>query len=727
MPRIIIVSNRLPITLDKKEGELIYHPSAGGLATGLNSLDKSIEKIWIGWAGTIVEAEEEQAQITKQFEKDGLVPVFMSQEEVELFYEGFSNKTIWPHFHYFPQFTTYSETYWEAYKKINQRFANAVSKSLREDDMVWVHDYQLMLVPGMLREKFKDLSIGFFLHIPFPSYEIFRTLPWRDELLGGLMGADLIGFHTFGYMRHFLSSVYRIKGYEHNFGKLIVKNRTIKVDVFPMGIDYHKYAHPQIPEDVTDEVRFIKEYRRKRKLMLSIDRLDYSKGIPHRLKALEQFFKNNPQYQEEVTLVMVVVPSRSNVDQYQHLKVEIDELVGRINGELGSFTWIPIRNYYRSFRFDSLCTLYQVADIALITPLRDGMNLVAKEYVASKEESKRGVLILSEMAGAATEMLEALIVNPNDASDIERALVQAMEMPGDEQEYLLTEMQKRLKRYDVKHWANNFIQQQMGIKRVQEGRHTKLLNQSRKAALLGAFRQAQHRLLLLDYDGTLVGFKNDPNDAFPDSGLLETLDKIKNQEGTTPVIISGRDKNTLGEWFKDAGIEMVSEHGVWLWKNKDWTLNTGVVASWKPMIRPILENLVERTPGSFIEEKDFTLAWHYRRIDNELGANRVREIRDELIYITANHDLQVLEGNKVVEIRNAGVNKGKAASLWLNKRKWDFILAIGDDHTDEDTFAAVPNDAYTIKVGLDQTVAKYKVRSVDEARELLELLASEDS
>lgn len=723
MARIIIVSNRLPITIDKKEGELIYHPSAGGLATGLNSLDDSIEKIWIGWPGTIVNDPNDRDYIHSQFEKDGMVPVFMTQEEVEFFYEGFSNKTIWPHFHYFPQFTTYDESYWRVYKKINQRFANVVSKLLREGDMVWVHDYQLMLVPGMLREKFHDLSIGFFLHIPFPSYEIFRTLPWRDELLAGLLGADQIGFHTFGYMRHFLSSVYRIKGYEHNFGELIVGNRTINVDVFPMGIDYNKYAFPEIPEKVTDEVRFIKEYRRRRKLMLSIDRLDYSKGIPQRIRALEQFFKNNPQYKEEVTLVMVVVPSRSNVDQYQHLKVEIDELVGRINGELGTFTWIPIRNYYRSFAFDSLCTLYQVADIALITPLRDGMNLVAKEYVASKAASKRGVLILSEMAGAATEMPEALIVNPNDTSDIERALIQAMEMPEEEQERNLAEMQKRLKKYDVKHWANNFIRQQMETKRFQEDRETKLLNQSRKAALLGAFQQAKNRLLLLDYDGTLVGFKNDPNDAYPDQGLLDTLKKIRRQKGTCAVIISGRDRHTLGEWFKDVGIELVSEHGVWLWKKNKWKLNAGVIDTWKPTVMPILENLVERTPGSFIEEKDFTLAWHYRRIDNELGANRVREIRDELIYLTANHNLQVLEGNKVVEIRNAGVNKGKAASLWLNREPWDFILAIGDDHTDEDTFGAVPESAYTVKVGLDRTVAKYKVRSVEEARELLDLLA----
>ncbi|MEL6853205.1 MAG: trehalose-phosphatase, partial [Bacteroidota bacterium] len=352
-----------------------------------------------------------------------------------------------------------------------------------------------------------------------------------------------------------------------------------------------------------------------------------------------------------------------------------------------------------------------------------GMNLVAKEFVASRTESLTGVLILSEMAGAAHELQEALLINPNDQMEIEAALVHAMEMSTEEQRVRLQEMQRKLKRYDVKHWANNFIQQQMEVKRNQEERQTKLLNEERRNNLLEAYKMAKSRLLLLDYDGTLVGFKDDPNAASPDESLLKTVQGFIQQEGTTAVIISGRDRYTLQDWFGNMGIEMVSEHGVWNWKNNAWHLNSEVVASWKPTIRPVLENLVERTPGSFIEEKDFTLAWHYRKIDNELGANRVREIRDELIYLTANHNLQVLEGNKVVEIRNAGVNKGKAASRWVNKQVWEFVLAIGDDHTDEDTFLAMPPLAYTIKVGLNQTEAKYKVRTVEEARELLAMLA----
>ncbi|MCB0836689.1 MAG: trehalose-6-phosphate synthase, partial [Bacteroidetes bacterium] len=408
MSRIIIVSNRLPITVDRKKGELIYHPSAGGLATGLNSLEDPRERIWIGWPGKVVDDELERESITYQFFRDGMVPVFLSQKEVENFYEGFSNKTIWPHFHYFTQYTTYEDTYWEAYKKVNRHFANVVATVIEEGDMVWVHDYQLMLVPGMLRAEFPDLSIGFFLHIPFPSYEIFRTLPWRGEILEGIIGADQIGFHTFGYMRHFLSAAYRIGGIEHNFGKLVANNRVVNVDVFPMGIDYEKYAHPPQAEAILEEVSYIKEYSEKQKIIISIDRLDYSKGIPERIQAYEYFLSRNPGYQGKVTLILIVVPSRSNVEQYQSLKEGIDEMVGRINGAYGTFNWIPIRYYYRSFPFNSLSALYRAAHVALITPLRDGMNLVAKEFIASKEESKRGVLILSEMAGAASDLPDAI-------------------------------------------------------------------------------------------------------------------------------------------------------------------------------------------------------------------------------------------------------------------------------------------------------------------------------
>jgi trehalose 6-phosphate synthase/phosphatase len=722
MSRLVIISNRLPVTIKKEKGDLIYHPSAGGLATGLNSLDESFDKIWIGWPGQEINDEWEKETVRRDLKKDGLYPVFLSEEEIKLYYEGYSNKTIWPHFHYFTQYTIYRDRYWEAYQEVNRRFADEVIPLIKEDDMVWVHDYQLMLLPAMIREAYPDVSIGFFLHIPFPSYEVFRILPWRRQLLMGMLGADQIGFHTFGYMRHFLSAVYRICGYEHHFGMLTVGNRLVNVDMFPMGIDYDKYAHPEDVEgtEASDKIR---ELAKKQKLVISIDRLDYSKGIPQRLRAFANFLKQHPEYNGKVTLVMIVVPSRANVPQYKALKEELDTLVGKINGTYSTFDWVPIQYYYRGLDFGDLTTLYQVADIALITALRDGMNLIAKEFIASKEKSKKGVLILSEMAGAANELTDAIIVNPQDRQDITDALVQALQMDEEEQARRINIMQEKLKKYDVRHWAATFIDEQNKLRQSQKDKIAKRLTPKLRRKLVEKYQAAKHRLIVLDYDGTLMPFRKDPRAVQPDDEVQELLTALSKQEGTQLVLNSGRDKDTLQEWLGHLGLDMAAEHGVWTKQNGEWKINHGLSNNWKTKIRQVLENMVERTPGSFIEEKDYSIAWHYRSIDRDLGEKRVREFRDVLLYLTANDDLQVLEGNKVVEIKNAGVSKGKATMNWFGQQEWDFIMAFGDDHTDEDTFKALPDSAHTIKVGLDKSVARYNLLSVEEVRTMLRELA----
>ncbi len=723
MSRLIIISNRLPVTIDKKDGELFYHPSAGGLATGLNSLSDDLDTVWVGWPGKIIEEEWEKPAIKKSLSARNLVPVFLNRDEVELYYEGFSNKIIWPHFHYFTQYTTYKDEYWEAYKQVNEKFAEEITSIVKEGDKIWIHDYQLLLLPRLVREQFPEISIGFFLHIPFPSYEVFRILPWRRELLDGVLGADLIGFHTFGYIRHFLSAVYRISGHEHSFGKLNVENRIINVDVFPMGIDYDKYAFPE--KQLVDKETKRQFLKKETKIILSIDRLDYTKGIPERIKAYGKFLKQYPEYIGKVTLVMIVVPSRSNVDQYQDLKNEVDTLVGRLVGAYGSFDWEPILYFYRSFSFLDLTALYKVADIALITPLRDGMNLVAKEFIAAKERNKKGVLILSEMAGVSDELIDAIIVNPHDSNDIVSALVKALEMDASEQKRRLESMQSKLKINTVGHWAKTFIEELTEMEKQKNKMVKKLsVGSDDRMRLVNDYTNAENKLIILDYDGTLMDFQTDPKAVIPDDDLMGLLFGIKNKEGNKLVIISGRDRNTLDEWMSPLDLDMAAEHGVWVKKNNNWKTAKNLVSAWKNKVRPVLNNLVERTPGSFIEEKDYSLAWHYRKIDKDLSEKRIREYRDVLQYLTANLDLQVLEGNKVVEIKNAGVNKGKAALGWINEKKWDFILAIGDDHTDEDIFKALPKNSYTIKVGLQQTQARYHLLSVTDVRELLnELIA----
>jgi trehalose 6-phosphate synthase/phosphatase len=719
MSRLVIISNRLPVTIKKEAGDLIYHPSAGGLATGLNSLDESFEKIWIGWPGQDIKDEWERETVRQDLKKDGLFPVFLTQEQIELYYEGYSNKTIWPHFHYFTQYTSYRDHYWEAYQQVNRQFADEVIPLIKEGDLVWVHDYQLMLLPAMIREAYPDVSIGFFLHIPFPSYEVFRILPWRKEILEGILGADQIGFHTFGYMRHFLSAVYRICGFEHHFGMLTVGDRLVNVDMFPMGIDYNKYAHPEPASEESETAQKIIQLAEEQKLIISIDRLDYSKGIPQRVRAYANFLEKHPEYRGKVTLVMIVVPSRANVSQYQALKQKIDNLVGRVNGEYGNFGWVPIQYFYRSLDFGDLTTLYKVSDIALITPLRDGMNLVAKEFIASKEASKKGVLILSEMAGAHNELHDSITVNPQDRQDITKALLQALTMDEAEQAKRLEGMQEKLKQHDVRNWAATFINEQKKLMESQKENIVKRIDRDLRKEIVKDYHDAENRLIILDYDGTLMPFHKDPQAVVPGEEVINLLKTLSSHPGTKLVVNSGRDRTTLENWLGHLGLDMAAEHGVWMKRDGKWQSNPGLTISWKAKIRQVLENMVERTPGSFIEEKDFSIAWHYRRIDPQLGEKRVREFRDVLLYLTANDDLQVLEGNKVVEIKNAGVSKGKATLNWLEEGKWDFIMALGDDHTDEDTFKALPDTAHTIKVGLDKSVARYNLLSVEDVRRFL--------
>ncbi|OAV45913.1 bifunctional alpha,alpha-trehalose-phosphate synthase (UDP-forming)/trehalose-phosphatase [Lewinella sp. 4G2] len=723
MSRLVIISNRLPVTINRSAGELHYHPSAGGLATGLNSLDESYNKIWIGWPGVDITDDWERETVKTDLAKKNLAPVFLTPQEIDLYYEGFSNKTIWPHFHYFTEYTAYNDDMWDAYQEVNYKFFQETEKHLRDGDMVWVHDYQLMLLPQMIRDKFPNISIGFFLHIPFPSYEVFRILPWRKQILDGILGADQIGFHTFGYMRHFLSAAYRLSGHEHQFGRLSINEREINVDVFPMGINYEKYAHPDVNAESDKGSGEIRRLHASRKIVLSVDRLDYTKGIPQRVRAFGQFIRNNPSYVGQVNLIMIVVPSRANVDQYQSLKHEVDVLVSQINSEYGTFDWMPIHYYYRSLNFASLTTLYKEADIALITPLRDGMNLVAKEYIAAKEDTKDGVLILSEMAGAVHELNDgAITVNPQSNKDIEDALLEALEMPAEEKAARMTNMQEKLKRYDVKHWAATFIKEQKKLKDNNRMGSTTHLSGDTLTQVQDSYTKAGSRLLFIDYDGTLMGFNEDPQAVSPDDEVISLLSGLAADPKNNVVINSGRDKGTLEKWLGHLDVEMAAEHGVWMKEDNKWHLNPNVVDGWMPKVRDLLENLVARTPGSFIEEKDYSLAWHYRSIDRDLGHKRVREFRDMLAYLIQNQDLQVLEGNKVVEIKNAGVNKGKATSHFVHKDEYDFVLGIGDDATDEDIFKALPESGISIKVGADRTEAKYSVSGVNEVRKMFRSL-----
>ena len=719
MGKTIIISNRLPVKIEQENNELVYKASEGGLATGLNSVFKQGNNLWVGWPGLAIEKSQEE-EVHSNLIKQHMKPVFLSSEEIEDFYEGFSNETLWPNFHYFNQYTVYKEELWLAYQRVNQKFAEIVSEELEDDDTVWIHDYQLLLLPQLIRAISPNATIGFFLHIPFPSYESFRLLPWRRELLNGMLGADFLGFHTYDDMRHFLSSVNRLAGLGNSNGTIKVKNRLIKADALPMGIDYEKYAaSAQDPETLAREARYRKSIGTV-KLILSIDRLDYSKGIPQRLRAFELFLSKYSDFKEKVSLFMVVVPSRDSVSKYKQLKEEIDLLVGRINGQFSKLNWTPIHYFYRSFPLPALSAFYRISDVALVSPMRDGMNLVCKEYVASRLD-KKGVLILSEMAGASKELSDAIIVNPNDIHQLVEAMHKALTLPEELQIESMTSMQKSLKRYNIHAWVKLFMDELANVKKEQSHLKTRLIDNQLSEEIKHAYKQSKERLIFLDYDGTLVGFNENPDDSKPDQELIEILERLTKDKNNHIVIISGRGRQSLEEWMKPYSLDIVAEHGVWIKRmGKPFKTFIKINASWKKETMSLLERYVNRTPGSFVEEKDYSLVWHYRKVETGLGEVRTRELTSHLKYMTANENLEVLEGDMIVEIKNSEINKGKAAQkLMETYPEADFLLALGDDFTDEDTFKAMPEKAYTIKVGTSASEAKFSVNSYKEVRKLL--------
>jgi trehalose 6-phosphate synthase/phosphatase len=726
--RLLIVSNRLSVTVSEKGGQLSFKESVGGLASGLSAYLDSLkgaaftksDHVWIGWPGISAGGATRQAIIQK-LEEFQAHPVFLSERAMDKFYLGFCNRTIWPLFHYFPSYAVYDDEYWTQYERVNQTFCDAVMEIARPDDLIWIHDYHLMLLPKLLRARLPNAPIGFFLHIPFPDFEIFRLLPrrWRRDILDGLLGADLIGFHTHDYTQCFLRCVVRILGYDHNMGQIVVGGRLAKADTFPMGIDFDKYFGAASSPEIQPEKAKLAKTLADTRVVVSIDRLDYTKGVINRLLGYEVFLAKNPEWHEKVTLSLVVVPSRVGVEHYRQTKRQIDELVGKINGRFGKIGWTPILYQYGYLSLLPLVALYASSDVAMVTPLRDGMNLVAKEYIASRVD-QTGVLILSEMVGSAKELTEAIIINPNNVDEIADALKEGLEMPREEQVQRNRAMQARLKQYNVVRWAEEFIQALFSLKAKQNEFNARYLGATLREKLKGDFNQARNRLMLLDYDGTLTPLVDQPQMARPSQELVEILTRFAQDSQNQVVIISGRDRETLDKWFGSLGIGLIAEHGVWT-KNggADWAMVRSLMSDWKPQIRPLLELYADRLPGAFVEEKEFSIVWHYRRADPELGAARAKELVDDLVNFTANNDIQVLQGSKVVEVRQAGVNKGSAALSLISASHADFILAAGDDWTDEDLFKVLPADACSIKIGMSPSYAKFNLRGPNEMVELL--------
>lgn len=729
--RLVIVSNRLPVSVERRGGELGYKRSVGGLATGLGSYTDSTERetLWIGWPAVStlrLDSGERDKMRDSLAEEHCCEPVFLTERDISDYYYGFSNRTLWPLFHNFTGSVEYNTPTWNAYERVNRKFADAVTEVAKPGDTIWIQDYQLLLLPAMLRHRIPDASIGFFLHIPFPCFETFRMLPWRKQIVDGLLGADLIGFHTYDYARYFLTSARNLSGLSEQHGQLHVDGRRVLVDAFPMGIDFERYSQESRSRASQREVERLRSSTAERKIVLSVDRLDYTKGIPDRLCAFDKLLEEHPEWRERVTLVLVAVPSRSQVKEYRALKEEVDRLVGKLNGKWGTIDWTPVHYLYRSLPFDRLIGLYAASDVCFVTPLRDGMNLVAKEYCAARRDLS-GVLILSEMAGAAKELGEAILVNPNDSDALVASLVQALDMPKEEQAKRMRALRHRIGRYDVFRWVSDFVGTLETVKAEQAGDAARCLDEKATKKLLREYRRADRRVLLLDYDGTLIPFAMRPEDVCPDETVLSLVEDLSAVENNEVVVVSGRDRHTLERWLGHLPIALAAEHGVWIRpKGGDWATIEPMSDAWKPRVRQVLDIFVDRTPGSFIEEKDFSLVWHHRGVQHALAETRRSELRQALAGMLPSMGLDAMEGNQILEVKRAEVNKGRAVHRILAGEEYDFVFAVGDDRTDEDVFEATPEGAWTVKVGLETTAALYSVPDVWAVRALLFRLTQED-
>ena len=720
--RILLAAYRLPVTVSRAEERFVVRPSVGGLATSLTCVHRQPGTHWIGWPGMWIDPDTADRQtIEEELTAARMRPVWLERGDRVGFYDRIANGVLWPLFHYLPERLPMHITDWAAYERVNALFAAAIAREYRPDDTIWIHDYHLMLVPEMLRSQFPEARIGFFLHIPFPGVEVFRTLPFRDRLLEGVLGADLIGFHTAGYARHFAASLSLLLGLAARLDHVMLAEREVRIGVFPMGIDASGWAALAGTPAVREATAALRGTSAA--LLVGIDRLDYTKGIPRRLLAFEQMLAARPDLAERVRLIQVAVPSRGGVESYREFRNQIERLVGRVNGRFGTVHWVPVQYLHRSLSQDEVAALYRAADVMLVTPVRDGMNLVCKEFVACRADED-GVLVLSEFAGAAAELAEALRVNPFDIDRTAETVARALLLSRDERRERMRALRWRVFSNEVDGWAERFLE---ALGEAGSRRHTASLAMTPAAeidALVERLRACPELVLLLDYDGTLVPFAAVPELANPDRPLLDLLTRLARRPGTQVHIVSGRLRETLERWMGALPLWLHAEHGVW-WRAPgcDWQSAPLAAPDWRERVRAILEDFRTRTPGSLIEEKTAGFAWHYRAADDEFGLLQANELRVHLNELLSNEPVEVLLGDKVIELRPHGVNKGLVVGRLPATPAAHLVLAMGDDRTDEDLFAALPAEGIAVHVGANPSRATVRLADWRAARRLLTRLA----
>ncbi len=725
MSRVVIVSNRLPISVKKIDGKLKFYPSAGGLATGLSSYTKEKNNQWVGWPGLVSDdlTDNDAQTISKELKKHNCYPVFITQKQIDSYYNGYSNSVLWPLFHDMPATHADQKKDWVTYRQVNQLFAQTALGVSSPESTVWVHDYQLLMVPEFLRAERPYEVVGFFLHIPFPSLKSIAKLPQAKTLISTMLDSDLVGFHTDSYVDNFLDACRELDVGKVVDGEVKVGKRSVSATAFPLGIDYSKFSKAGTSDKVLDLVKALrKKYGRRKKIILTVDRLDPTKGLVERLVAYQELLRANRRLRKKVVLVMLAIPSRTEIKAYKQLKQKIEKLVKEINQTYGKRRWQPVHYMYKTVPFEELAALYRVADIAFIAPKKDGMNLVAKEYIASRAD-KRGVLILSETAGAANELSDALLVNPNRPNSLVSGLTDALNMTPKELQKRVQDMRRQLASNTVHHWKRAFMDE-LQPSNTDFMQQTKQLANGTLNRMLEDFQKAKNPTLLLDYDGVLAGFSDNPDNAKPSQRIKKVLRELSKVTKGEVMIVSGRNRHDLDKWLGDLGAALAAEHGA-RFRPKDsktWKKIVDTHSNWQELILPVLQKYADKTPGAFVERKEAALVWHHRAASPYHAQKNLTILRRILKPLLGSLGLTMYRGNMILEIKSPDANKGAAARYWL-REKHDFVLAFGDDYTDEDMFAALPDSAYTVKVGRGKTLARYRVNSTNDVYEVLAKLA----
>lgn len=726
-PRLVIVSNRLPVSVKKVNGTFTYEQSIGGLATGLAPYAKNKQNRWIGWPGIATDdlTEDELKEITRELKRRNCYPVFLNQKQLDSYYNGYCNSFLWPLFHDIaipPKVKKLEAEFWKSYVQINKKVAEITLSLSNEQDRIWIHDYHLLLLPKYLRRERPTEKLGLFMHIPFPDTKRFAKLENAKELVSGMIESDLVGFHTQSYVHNFLDNLEALTSLAVESNKVIRGTKVTEVTDFPIGIDYTKYKaaikNLSIKKDV---MKLYKKYGRK-KVIFALDRLDPAKGLVERVAAYRKLLQQYPKFRNKVVFAMVVAPSRTDIEAYMNLKVKLEKLVEEVNAEFGTRRWQPIDYMYTSLPFEKVTPFYQRAEVAFIVPLRDGMNLVAKEYLASKKR-QNGVLILSKTAGAAEDLREAVVVDPHRIDSVVEGLHQALTMPKNELRRRVKNMQLQISNATIQKWASSFIDTLKTERSLPLPKPlTRSLTATLETQISSAYKNGNSRVLLLDYDGVLEPIHRNPDNAMPSKKLTSILTRLG--QVAKVVIISGRSKHDLGLWFSHLPVSLVAEHGMYIKGSHESTWHTTKtlhLKDWKQEVETLLTFSAKNAPGSFVEVKDSSIAWHYRGASSYHAQKYLVILNKFLKPIVRKYDLQVAQGHNILEIRPKSVNKGKAVLRNLSN-KTDFILCIGDDYTDEDMFEALPSTAYTIKVGRGRTAAKYRVSDVASVLHLLSKL-----